>query len=250
MNKREPLLSEEYFDESIAEESSILKQRETALVAYPPQVENLDLLAFFVFNHRRGLLAAEYSRGYPLNQLRTDFPAIIDAWERLRAIDVESAYPSAFKDNIDYYVQGLGLLSQAYLLGMDQAVLLRLVACIGNEGQDLLFERLVAQLLPELVRKPAKKLLYPKAYQPVYDALEASTDEQVVLMQQFLKEWYKRMRSASWYDAHKGRDGGGFVGYWCWEAAGIALAFGIDDSSFRELPYYPKDMADFARAAT
>ena len=37
---------------------------------------------------------------------------------------------------------------------------------------------------------------------------------------------------------------------WCWEAAGVAYAFGINDASFRDLPYYPKDLAAYARAAT
>jgi hypothetical protein len=45
-----------------------------------------------------------------------------------------------------------------------------------------------------------------------------------------------------WYDAHKGPEGGGFVGYWCFESAAVVKAFGIDDKEIREQQYYPKDL--------
>jgi Domain of unknown function (DUF1911) len=45
-----------------------------------------------------------------------------------------------------------------------------------------------------------------------------------------------------WYDAHKGPEGGEFVGYWCFESAAVVKACGIDDKEIREQQYYPKDL--------
>jgi hypothetical protein len=247
MLKREPLLSDVYFDEAIAFYKNTLERDETALATAPEQFAKPAVIARYIFSRRQVLLMAEYSRGYTLEALRSTFPRIIEAWEQLHAIDVDGAFPGAFTSSLDHYVRALWLLSQAYLLGVEPAILQRTLACIGNESQDLLFERLVTRLLPDVPRKPAKKLLYPKAYQPLYDALDAPAAEQATLMQQFVKNWYKRMSKAAWYNNHKGPEGGGFFGYWCWEAAGVTVTFGIDDSSFRDLPYYPKDLADFAR---
>ena len=44
--------------------------------------------------------------------------------------------------------------------------------------------------------------------------------EQPQLMQQFLQHWYQRLGRVGWYDAHKGPEGGGSDGYWCWEGRG------------------------------
>ena len=226
MIKREPLQTEEYFDNSIAFKKTVIQRDETKLTTSPAQVQRLDVLALYIFSRRHGLLMAEYSRGYSLEKLKGDFPAIIAAWEQLQVIDTEGTFTNSLKSGIDDYSTSLWLLSQASLLGVEHEVLLRTIACIGSEGQDLLFERFVTAVAPELVRKPAKKLLYPKAYQPLYDALDAPADEQAALMQQFLKKWYQKMSNAGWHDNHKGQDGGGFFGYWCWEAAGVAHAFG------------------------
>jgi len=49
------------------------------------------------------------------------------------------------------------------------------------------------------------------------------------------------------HDSHKGPAGGGFFRYWAIEAAGVVAAFRIDDSTFRDLPCYPKDLADHGR---
>jgi hypothetical protein len=36
-------------------------------------------------------------------------------------------------------------------------------------------------------------------------------------------------------------------GYWSWEAAAVTVISRIDDSSYRDKPYYPKDLVDYAR---
>ncbi|WP_052732859.1 PoNi-like cognate immunity protein [Hymenobacter terrenus] len=246
MTKREPLQSEAYFDELIAFKKMVIARDQTALSADPKQFARPDALAFFLFSHGRILPMAEYSRGYPVADFHASLSQVINSLEQLRALDPEGTFAMSFKSDMDDYVRALWLVSQAILLRLENSLIERLLACIGNEGQDLLFERLVAVVAPNIGRKQAKKLLYPKVYQSLYDSIDAPAEQQAALVQQFLKNWYKGMRKTAWYDSHKETDSG-FFGYWCWEAAGVAHAFGIDDSSFRDMPYYPKDLADFAR---
>ncbi|WP_197076871.1 PoNi-like cognate immunity protein [Hymenobacter terrenus] len=243
-------MSAAYFDKHLAFVEKTIVEYEDDLRHDPAQFTDLAGVYFTIFQHRLFLLISRYSRGYPLEGMQADFLTVLSAWEQQRITDKEGRYPDDFRMDISSYTQAMWLVALAQLLHTAPTGISRLLACIQNEGKDVLFERLVARMVPDVMRKPAKKLLYPKAYQPLYDALDASADEQSTLMQQFLKNWYKRMSSADWYDAHKGPEGGGFDGYWCWEAAGVAHAFGIDDSSFRDLPYYPKDLADFARTTT
>ncbi|HEX8329679.1 MAG TPA: PoNe immunity protein domain-containing protein [Hymenobacter sp.] len=236
-------MSKEYFDHHLITVDQFLQKTLANMDTYTDQAG----AKFDVLRDCLSLLYARYSRGYPITSLKSDFMHVLEAWEALRDADVDDVYTNSFKNDLTNYVESVGLLSLSVLLQFDSSVIYRLLVCIRNEGQDLLFERFVARVLGPQQRKPAKKLLYPKVYQALYDASEAPAKEQPELIHQFLAHWYKRIKNVGWHDAHKGPKGGGFKGYWCWEAAGVALAFGIDDSSFRDLPYYPKDLADFAR---
>ena len=243
MTKREPLMSEEYFDQDLAVVEAFIQKTLANMATYANPVA----AKFDLFRDSLTLLYARYSRGFPVSAMQSDFLRVLEAWEAVRKADVADIYSNSFKDDLTDYVESLGLLALAKLLHCDASVIVRLLACIGNVGKDLLFERLVVQVVGPQGRKPAAKLLYPKSYQALYDALDAPAAEKPPLVQQFLQHWYKRIKNVGWYDAHKGPEGGGFKGYWCWEAAGVAYAFGIDDGSFRDLPYYPQDLAAYAR---
>jgi hypothetical protein len=245
MTKREPLLTEDYFDNDINLVREYIHKRETNMAGYQNQV----MARFQVMRYHFSLTSSMYSRGYDMKEVRDEFTQFIESWETLREADTTNQYLVSLKDDIGSYVECIGLLARAYLLNLPSPLIIRLLECMEYNGQDLLFERLVAAGKVAVAHKPAKKLLYPKVYQPLYDALDASVDQQPKLVQQFLQNWYKRIKNVGWHDAHKGPGGGGFFGYWCWEAAGVAHAFGIDDSSFRDLPYYPKDLADHAQPA-
>ncbi len=242
-------MTEAYFDQRLAFVEQIIAEDETDLRDDPTQFTDVASVYFNIFQHRLFHLISLYSRGYPLDSVQKSYLLLIDDWEQQRVADEENVYAGDFQRDMSTYVQALWLLSLAYLLHINQSDIVRLLACVRNEGQDVLFERLVAARVSGTARKPAEKLLYPKAYQPLYDALDAPVEQQAALVKQFLTSWYKRMSSTGWHNAHLGPDGGGFDGYWCWETAGVAHAFGIDDSSFHDLPYYPKDLADFAHAA-
>ncbi len=245
MTKRESLMSEEYFDHDLITVENFLQETLADMATYSNQAA----ARFDVIQYRLTLLYSRYSRGFPVATLKSDLMQVLEAWEALPTSDEKGVYtPNSFKNDITNYVTSLGLLSLATLLHCEQSVITRLGVCLGNEGKDLLYERLVTRLLRPQERKAATKLLYPKAYQALYDALDVPAEEQPLLLQQFLQNWYERLGKVGWYDAHKGPEGGGFMGYWCWEAAGVAYAFGIDDASFRDLRYYPKDLAAYAQA--
>ena len=83
---------------------------------------------------------------------------------------------------------------------------------------------------------------------------EAILEEDTIIAQSFIKqfienEWYQNHKKADsgWVDSHKSEHDL-YVGYWCFEAAAITCIKGLDDSSYRDHPYYPKDLADYYRA--
>ncbi len=60
-------------------------------------------------------------------------------------------------------------------------------------------------------------------------------------LQNYLKSWYgsdNRVLLRNTYEY----DNSNYVGYWAFETAAFVKMRGLDDSSFRDNVYYPKDM--------
>ncbi len=115
----------------------------------------------------------------------------------------------------------------------------RLLLCIGNEGRDALFEALVATRSQN--RKQATGLQHASIFEPLFQAFAAKGDSRNAFMSRYPKDWYSALKHAYWIGTHTRLDGG-FFGYWAVEVAGVVAAFHIDDTTFRDLVYYPKDL--------
>ena len=244
MTPREPITGVVDFADDVDFTEKSIAKGELNLANPDSGIVNFGMAYYFIFKHRYHLLFRRYSQGESIEVIKQNFPAVIESLERF--LQHPEGVPLDFQD-FDDYVKGLWLVSLALLLGVDSGLLYRLLKCLGNEGQDALFEKLVSTRLTG--RPAATGLLYPKAYQPLLDAATAAPGQQAKPMRQFLGAWYKNMKPTYWHDNHKGQDGGGFFGYWCWEAAAVSVLFDTDDQAYRELPYYPLDMANFSRRA-
>ena len=239
MTKREPLMDQKYFDDTIAYMQKAAPKFEAKIEEPGTDPDRRKKLLYKLFRDSYELLLTKYSAGYPVSELRASFPEIVERRERhqkaLGRLGVDFAA-------IDDYGQSLWLVSLAILLDADTSIFNRLLACIGNEGRDQLFERLVSTRVKG--RPAGAKVIFPKPFQTLYDATIASESEESKLVATYLKGWYPAMGKLGmyWHDNHKGPQGGGFFGYWCLEAAAVVKAFGIDDADFRNAPYYPKDL--------
>jgi len=244
MEKREPLFKEEHFlevvnyftkniNETIQDVSEHLEEYKMSNVYYSLYCDNCDL-----FN-------AKYSAGYPIPKLKENAEqAIIRLIENLEHPEHDKFY----LDELEDYLKLLQLLSFGVLFNLDKVIIKKLVKLFeadDKKAEDALLDKLVLSVLPD--RKQGNILQHPKAYQSLSDAINATKEEQPKLMQKFLKGWYKSMRKCGWHDVHLGVGKDGFPGYWCWEAAMVTLLYDMDDSSYHDMPFYPKDMVDYAR---
>jgi hypothetical protein len=61
-------------------------------------------------------------------------------------------------------------------------------------------------------------------------------------LKRFLEaKWYNSLKGTGYYNQHSNPHNT-YSGYWCFVAAAIVKIKGLDDSSFRDNPYYPKDL--------
>jgi hypothetical protein len=78
------------------------------------------------------------------------------------------------------------------------------------------------------------------------NTIEAEPQKRPLYVEAFLKKWYPAMKGAAWHGLHN-KVPQSFRGYWAFEAGLVTYLWDIDDSSYRDLPFYPKDLVDYAR---
>lgn len=239
MSKREPLMEQQYFDDAIKFIEGTFGRFEARIQTPGTKPDHQRKLLYKMFLDELELLLTKYSAGYPIAGMREEFAKVIERRERHQKFMGRLGVDFAA---IDDYEQSLWLVSLAVLLGVDDSLFARVLACNGNEGKDKLYERIVS--MKAAGRAAGARVIFPKPFQTLYEATVANESEAPRLVSTFLKTWYKSMGDLGvyWHNNHKGPEGGGFFGYWCLEAAAVVKAFEIDDSEFRDAPYYPKDL--------
>ncbi|HEX8659774.1 MAG TPA: PoNe immunity protein domain-containing protein [Hymenobacter sp.] len=241
MHKREPLLDEQYFDATISRRIKFIAETEED-AKLPAEEIRLDMVYFDLFKDHTDLLSLKYSRGYPVEKLKHNLVALVDALEAYK--QHPAAEDFIFNGEQDEYMQAVELLSLGLLLRVEVGVFQRLVASLGLNGQDFVLEWLAGRRLPD--RPRTTQLLFPKTYARLRDAIQAPRDIQAVVLKSFLAGWYESLDTV-WYNIHAHRqDSAGFTGYWCWEAAAVACFLGANDGELRAMRYYPTDLADYA----
>lgn len=145
----------------------------------------------------------------------------------------------------DSYAKCTWWLALAISAGMSKDYIRETLQLIGNAGQDRLLDR-IAVALGDTNRPVASGVLY-KQYAPLLEALDGPEAKRTAAVKKFLDGWYKGSRNVYWHGNDKGDDTG-YMGYWAFEAALVVILFDIDDTSFRDNVYYPKDLVTHARA--
>ncbi|MFT4094075.1 MAG: DUF1911 domain-containing protein [Niabella sp.] len=79
---------------------------------------------------------------------------------------------------------------------------------------------------------------YP--YKLLFDITQLPKNDVEENIKEYLDKWYDLHKEDPWYNTHL-RDKG-YSGYWAWEVGAVVKRMGLDDSSFKDNPYYPYDM--------
>lgn len=212
-----------------------------------------------IFNHWVSVLLQNYSRGCDICKLILLFPTLIASWEEAERLgkdvwtEKQQYTRHAWKVNLDHYIVCFWLVGLALALNISDDLWQRLLALIGNEGEDALLDRIIATRQPG--RPIGETLCHPKPYQRLLEAVLAAPEKQPKLLFVFVNKWYSELNRSPkkglsedaavyerpyWYNSHKLE--GGYFGYWCIEAVAAAKAFNIDDSLCWGHPNYPGDL--------
>ena len=249
---RDKLKNKDYFNKFIEKRKLSHDKRVQKLYSNSIAQERIEIVKSDMSLNKLSEIIAKFSGGYDLHELSPDLLVAIDlakegwkgagSWKLIN--DKEEFNQYTFTGF--YYM--LNMLSLAYLLDISNDKFQLLVDIIDRDNvKDKLFEFIISAKLEN--RKPVELESYRKYFgipdtfakaREIIDVQDKSVAEQ--LMKVYLsKHWYKQHKETGLKDNHKSKHDL-YYGYWSFEAAVVVKIMELDDSSFIDNQYYPKDL--------
>jgi hypothetical protein len=142
----------------------------------------------------------------------------------------------------------LTLLSFIVSLRASAQIIHQTFELIDHVGEDALLDY-IARGFGDKTRSLAPHSKFPKIYDPLLEVIAAPVEQRPTKLHKYVEGWYKKMKPIYWHDNHKGAEGA-YFGYWCFEAALVAMLWQIDDAAITEHPNYPADLVRHYRTQT
>ncbi|MBK9450214.1 MAG: DUF1911 domain-containing protein [Bacteroidetes bacterium] len=231
--------SEAYFDRFLAESLEIFEETKAKLGAGEIRSDRIPAVRRSLFRHSLHRLIANYSYGVSIKELTPMYRESLSLISICWPDDGSEDMPDYLKD---WYVKMLWMLSFGIFLNISDEDFAKIVSVWDKTGrQDWLIDYLIAYRIPD--RPIVDTLIFPKPYAALKKAVdESDPHKRSAIVKHYLeKEWYSGQKGVYWYEDHKNVHDI-FFGYWSFESAAVVKIAGIDDSSFRDNMYYPKDL--------
>ncbi|CAA6801614.1 MAG: Unknown protein [uncultured Sulfurovum sp.] len=179
------------------------------------------------------IIKARYSRGDEIEMLKEPMINLIEYLEG--GLNYKSYSTYKYNDMLNY-------ISLAYLLDIDRDNFEKLAKVRDRaKSRDNILDFIINAKLND--RKVNRRMMKWGRNQRLAKVINASSKEeaQEFMKNDYLRYWYTSVQSVYWHNTHK-VNLDNYTGYWSFEAAAITKILDLDDSSYRDNKYYPKDM--------
>ena len=213
------------------------------------------------FGYYMRILSARYSRGDSIKLLKSELPELMQRFRHTieRGREIAAMAPVSendFQGKIEPYKHLIDISrGRAPDLHSTYSIIAWLV-CLGAKQEDIaevasFFEAGVDALVDRLFlpyvsgRQLAEKIICPKHYGLLYEAIDAPTEQQAKLIKKYLKNWRSIHKETNSFgvNAFTGIEKtDSYIGFWALEVAAVVKVFDIDDSGFINNEYYPADL--------
>jgi hypothetical protein len=198
-----------------------------------------------LFKNSSELCVMRYSRGDAIPEMQDSVMQMIEllALKRstLASVQLEKDVRQMYERlDLGTLYESLTLLAFMVSLRLSAKDVLQVLELVGHAGEDAILDR-VAHVFGDSTRKIASQSKFSKIYDPLVEVMTAPIEQRAAKLKKYLEGWYNRMKPIYWHDNHEGAEGA-YFGYWCFEAALVAMLFDVDDTSLRDHPHYPADL--------
>jgi hypothetical protein len=180
------------------------------------------------------IMDLEYSLGKPFDSLKDIY---------LRALD---NLVKGWNKEDPTYEDFLNLLAKGILLDIPDTEFQRLVKYLEQADKDApegwkpdaLAWYMIRAKMKVNTNENVSTTMSPEIDQRLFDLTKLPKAEAEAAVKEYLEDWYRLRKQSPWYNSHT-RDRG-YSGYWAWDVAAVVKIMGLDDSSFKDNPYYPQ----------
>lgn len=255
---RDSIRDTSYFEEFLGKKNELIASGEHNISSGKLAEDKIERAKFRNFGFRLESLVARYSKGDSIESLKEPISDIIRRLpDESDPINTKVKFRQGGKTlrldqyMVEPYERMLRLLSLAYLLNVSDSDFETIVRVIDRDNvSDVLYESIIRARIPGRVQEKEEEYdprsVILKVYKNLREAVvKSDLSESAKLVKKFLeKDFYHK--DSGFYDFHKSKINL-YYGYWSFEAAAITCIKGLDDSSYRDQQYYPKDLADYCR---
>lgn len=229
---RDALMSEQYFDKYIQEETERINKFTTKLKNNEVKENRIFSVRKKIDSIRFGLLIAKYSYGEEIDKLESEY------------IQLLKDMPLYWNNNSNY-VDMLWMMSLAILFDVSKeqfSILSDLVEKYNRN--DALFDFFIKYKERGIIEDINGNCSFGFPYEKLISIL-SDKEKCVDNLKEYLeKYWYVGHRNMGWYDIHKTKEKL-YYGYWSFEVGAIAKILNLDDRSLKDVSYYPYDLVHY-----
>lgn len=216
----------------ISEETEALRELEQEKMSgHPVDADIIFNLSYSIFEEQKTVFIALYSKGEAVCNLLPEYQLLVD-------------YMLKGWNKAGGYVQMIWMLSCGIMLNTPLPQFEKMVALVKEQRlKDFLIDSLIQYRIPtwNISTNDLVDIRPYKALQEVISLSKQDKGKAVERLKTYLsKEWYRGHSDCGWHDNHKTPSI--HSGYWSFESGALVRILGLDDSSLRNLPYYPYDM--------
>lgn len=226
---RDHIKETEYFISFIAEESERVKSFTEKLENGQIMVKRVFPVKAKVHDLKLGILVARYSKGDDLNLLEKEYLELASEWENVW--------------QPDYYNKNIKMISLGVLFEAGEEFSNKVKNMLEQSHKsDWLYSYLLDSMDGEKTEKN-QEMLFPDSYSNLHKTVYE--EDKILFLKKYLTDdWYNE--DCGCYEAHKS-EYNFYYGYWSFEAGAIAKILDIDDSTLKDMPYYPYDLVHYKK---
>ncbi|GEM55829.1 hypothetical protein B0A58_08750 [Flavobacterium branchiophilum NBRC 15030 = ATCC 35035] len=180
------------------------------------------------------IIENKYSKGDFIKELQPIFKESVENFSQ------------AWSEDYQGYPLLLQMVSLGILLKSDEEEFKKITDFLNKATQSNIEEMWKPDnLIFFLMGDTKNKRKGDKPYEKLYEITQLPKLEAEKAIKDYLEVWYSLHQTDPWYNTHL-RDSG-YSGYWAWEVAAVVKVMKLNDSGFKDNPYYPYDMVHLAK---
>lgn len=121
----------------------------------------------------------------------------------------------------------------------------------AGDGEKIVNDIVINELINYLDSSFGRKdgiILHSWIEDDIVKIINAEKTNRSKQLKEYMNAWYSKHNGNTWCGTHE-NDNENYAGYWSFEAAALAVVFGIDDSDLKDTDYYPYDLVQGHRKA-